>query len=152
MSNLPVPKFGQFDVYMHNKKRKLQHINDLTSVESTLFHHICFHINGDTNPPLDTLRQLILRYGGTYEQYDMKRVDIIIAETLSKAKQHTWRLYTVLKPAFVMDSIRHGQLMEQYKYKLQSNAHFIESFFEQSRLHYLSAWKAELVKLSLIHI
>lgn len=146
MSNLPVPQFGEFGVYMHNKKRKLQEQNKAVSVKSRLFESLCFHINGDTHPPLRELRQLILEHGGTYEQYDLHKVDIILAESLSTAKRQTWHNKTVLRPSFVTDSIQEETLMEQFRYNLTSSKHFIESFFQQSRLHYLSAWKAELRK------
>ena len=139
-----VPKFGEFGVYMNNKIEKLAAQNDQMAVKSKIFENLTFHINGDTTPPIQELKTLILENGGKYEQYRLSEVRYFIAEMLSESKKKMWADKIVIKPSFVLESIKHNKLEEYQSHLLHGTEEFIKSFYQQSRLHYLSMWKSEL--------
>ncbi len=141
-----VPKFGEFGVYMNNKIEKLHYQNQFMTQKSQLFNKMTFHINGDTTPPAEDLKTMILENGGQYEQYRLNIVDYFIANELSESKKQMWKDKKVIYPNYIVDCIKEEKLVEYQRYLVNKSDGFIQDFYKQSRLHYLSMWKAELKK------
>ncbi|CAO3689560.1 hypothetical protein G6F70_002841 [Rhizopus microsporus] len=162
-------KFGEFKKYMQNKEAKLKEqekeVGNRSSQElPQIFKGLSIHINGYTQPSAIELRRLILQHGGDYQHYLKKlHVTHILASNLTNAKMQEFRAYKVVKPNWITDSINARQLLPWQNYRLASkpnnqaelpsdwakqtstaNAGFIQRYYETSRLHHLSTWKAEL--------
>ncbi|ORE05133.1 DNA repair protein [Rhizopus microsporus var. microsporus] len=162
-------KFGEFKKYMQNKEAKLKEqekeVGNRSSQElPQIFKGLSIHINGYTQPSATELRRLILQHGGDYQHYLKKlHVTHIIASNLTNAKMQEFRAYKVVKPNWITDSINARQLLPWQNYRLASksnnqaelpsdwtkqtsttNTGFIQRYYETSRLHHLSTWKAEL--------
>ncbi|RCH86140.1 deoxycytidyl transferase [Rhizopus azygosporus] len=165
-------KFGEFKKYMQNKEAKLKEqekeVRDRSSQElPQIFKGLSIHINGYTQPSAIELRRLILQHGGDYQHYLKKlHVTHILASNLTSAKMQEFRAYKVVKPNWITDSVNAKQLLPWQNYRLASkpnnqaelpsdwakqtstaNAGFIQRYYETSRLHHLSTWKAELKEL-----
>ncbi|CEJ01524.1 hypothetical protein RMCBS344292_15548 [Rhizopus microsporus] len=165
-------KFGEFKKYMQNKEAKLKEqekeVRNRSSQElPQIFKGLSIHINGYTQPSATELRRLILQHGGDYQHYLKKlHVTHILASNLTSAKMQEFRAYKVVKPNWITDSVNAKQLLPWQSYRLASkpnnqaelpsdwakqtstaNTGFIQRYYETSRLHHLSTWKAELKEL-----
>lgn len=71
------------------------------------------HVNGYTQPSLQDLHRLIVSHGGGFLQYlDGKTTTThIIASSLTPKKREEFRRYRVVKPAWVVESIKAGRLL-----------------------------------------
>lgn len=111
--------------YMDLKVQKLRNQQLKYGFESngSLFRDICVHVNGWTDPDLSTIRQLVVQHGGLYAQYDDdENLTHIIASNLAKSKALRYgskRL--VVRPAWIMDSIKAGKLLECEPYRVNKN-------------------------------
>lgn len=115
-------KFGGFRDYMRRKKIKLQNLDAQIRSESDnlpIFRNIVACVNGYTQPSLNDLHTLIVSHGGGFQQYlDGKTtVTHIIASQLTPKKKVEFAKYRVVKPAWVVDSIKAGHVLpwEQYR-------------------------------------
>ncbi len=109
-------KFGGFTDYMRRKKIKLQNLDaELRSVtnDPPIFRGIVAHINGYTQPSLNDLHHLIVTHGGGFLQYlDGKTaVTHVIASSLTPKKKVEFARYRIVKPAWVVESVRAGKLL-----------------------------------------
>ena len=117
-------KFGGFPEYFRRKKIKLQNLD--TEIRSTsenkppIFRGIVAHVNGYTQPSLNDLHNLIVAYGGGFMQYlDGKTtVTHIVASHLTPKKKVEFNKYRIIKPAWVVDSIKAGRLLPWNAYRV----------------------------------
>ena len=116
--------FGGFADYFRRKKVKLQNLDaDLRAQSPTrpqLFQGVVAHVNGYTQPSLHHLHSLIVQHGGGFLQYlDAKtHVTHIIASSLTPKKHLEFRRYRVVKPAWIVDTVRLGRLLPWHHYRL----------------------------------
>ncbi|CAO3658056.1 unnamed protein product [Rhizopus stolonifer] len=161
---------------MQNKQAKLnaqeRELGNQTSQElPQIFKGFSIHINGYTQPSTSELRKTILQHGGNYQHY-LKKTDVthIIASNLTNSKMQEFRAYKVVNPNWITESVKAQQLLPWQNYRLvygtsnqkelpfkkvdnwgkqvtTSNPNFVKRYYETSRLHYLSTWKAELKEI-----
>ncbi|KAK4498236.1 hypothetical protein PRZ48_010893 [Zasmidium cellare] len=117
-------KFGGFSDYFRRKKIKLQNLDNELRQQSTdkpnLFKGIVCHVNGYTQPSLNDLHTMIVQHGGGFIQYlDGKTmVTHIIASNLTPKKKEEFRRYRIVKPAWIVDSIKAGKLLPWDAYRV----------------------------------
>jgi len=117
-------RFGGFTDYFRRKKIKLQNLDAERRSTSTdnppVFRGIVAHVNGYTQPSLNDLHALIVSYGGGFMQYlDGKTtVTHIIASNLTPKKKIEFRRYRIVKPAWVVDSVKAGRLLAWDTYRV----------------------------------
>ncbi|OCL11401.1 DNA polymerase IV, partial [Glonium stellatum] len=110
-------KFGGFSEYFRRKKVKLQNLDaDLRSQSGdkpAIFRGVVAHVNGYTQPSLSDLHKLVVTYGGGFMQYlDGKTmVTHIIASNLTLKKAAEFKRYRIVKPAWVVESVKAGKLL-----------------------------------------
>lgn len=116
-------KFGGFRDYFRRKRIKLQNLDaELRSAGNhpAIFRGVVAHVNGYTQPSLNDLHTLIVRYGGGFMQYlDGKTtVTHIIASNLTPKKKVEFSRYRIVKPAWVVESIKAGKLLPWDAYRV----------------------------------
>ncbi|RKP21526.1 DNA/RNA polymerase [Rozella allomycis CSF55] len=167
------PAYESYDQYFQEKKRKLEQQNSCT-LKTNIFHGLVFHVNGYTNPPLTTVRDLVCEHGGRYAQYLSREVTHIVCTNLPMAKLKLLKQSDVIiKPEWILDCIKKGGLVDERPYRVYehnslnnqktlvlptakaenseresridaSDPNFVAQFYQNSRLHFLSLWKNEL--------
>lgn len=116
--------FGGFTDYFRRKKIKLQNLDVERRSKSTnkpsIFRGVVAHVNGYTQPSLNDLHNMIVDYGGGFMQYlDGKTtVTHIIASSLTPKKKLEFRRYRIVKPAWVVDSIKAEKLLPWDAYRV----------------------------------
>lgn len=116
--------FGGFSDYFRRKKIKLQNLDVERRSQSAgrppIFRGVVAHVNGYTQPSLNDLHHMIVDYGGGFMQYlDGKTtVTHIIASNLTPKKKVEFRKYRIVKPAWVVESIKAGKLLPWDAYRV----------------------------------
>lgn len=109
---------------MRRKKIKLQNLDAELRQQSAdkpnLFKGIVCHVNGYTQPSLNDLHTMIVQHGGGFMQYlDGKTmVTHIIASNLTPKKKEEFKRYRIVKPAWIVDSIKTGKLLPWDAYRV----------------------------------
>ena len=122
-------KFGGFPEYFRRKKIKLQNRDAERRTQSSdkppIFRGVVAHVNGYTQPSLNDLHDLIVEYGGGFMQYlDGKTtVTHIIASNLTPKKKVEFRAYRIVKPTWVVDSIKAGKSLPWDGYRVVDEGH-----------------------------
>ncbi|KAL9025022.1 MAG: hypothetical protein Q9196_006080 [Gyalolechia fulgens] len=117
-------KFGGFSDYFRRKKIKLQNLDaetrSSTSDNPPIFRGVVAHVNGYTQPSLNDIHKLVVSYGGGFMQYlDGKTtVTHIIASNLTPKKKIEFQKYRIVKPAWVVDSVKAGKLLPWNAYRV----------------------------------
>ncbi|PGH13025.1 hypothetical protein AJ80_06509 [Polytolypa hystricis UAMH7299] len=117
-------KFGGFGDYFRRKKIKLQNLDaELRSSSPNnppIFRGVVAHVNGYTQPSLNDLHRMIVSHGGGFLQYlDGKTAAThIIASSLTPKKREEFRKYRIVKPAWVVESIKAGRLLPWNDFKV----------------------------------
>jgi DNA repair protein REV1 len=117
-------KFGGFSDYFRRKKIKLQNldveIRSSSAETPKIFKGIVAHVNGYTQPSLNELHRLIVSHGGGFMQYlDGKTtVTHIIAANLTLKKAVEFKRYRIVKPAWIVDSVKAGKMLPWESYKV----------------------------------
>ena len=116
--------FGGFSDYFRRKKIKLQNLDferrSQSASKPQIFRGVVAHVNGYTQPSLNDLHHMIVDHGGGFMQYlDGKTtVTHIIASSLTPKKKIEFRRYRIVKPAWVVDSIKAGKLLAWDAYRV----------------------------------
>ncbi|AEO53961.1 hypothetical protein MYCTH_2295926 [Thermothelomyces thermophilus ATCC 42464] len=117
-------EFGGFSDYFRRKKIKLQNLDvELRAARGDkpqIFKGIVAHVTGYTQPPLHVLHKELVQHGAAFLQYlDSKTMAThIIASTMPPKKAVDFAKYRVVKPAWVMDSIKAGKLLPWSDYRV----------------------------------
>lgn len=117
-------KFGGFSDYFRRKKQKLQNLDAQIRAEATnkppIFRGVVCHVNGYTQPSLNDLHTMIVQHSGGFLQYlDGKTmVTHIIASNLTPKKREEFKRYRIVKPAWVVDSVKAGKLLPWNEYRV----------------------------------
>ncbi|KAI0355132.1 hypothetical protein OH77DRAFT_1504410 [Trametes cingulata] len=108
---------------MARKRAKLQIQNaemdeDDTGDQNKIFRGLQIYINGWTEPSVQDLRQMIIQHGGIYHAYLDKKslVTHIITCSLTPAKIREFKYMKVVRPEWLVDSIRAGMLLPWQDY------------------------------------
>ncbi|CAN6613177.1 hypothetical protein TRVA0_005S02212 [Trichomonascus vanleenenianus] len=163
-------EFGGFGQYFANKQIKLQNqaqeaLSHRGGLQSTIFKDCVIHVNGYTKPSAPLLKSMITEHGGTICNYLAGKTYAthIIASNLTARKKEQFKSYIVVRPEWVVESVSAGRRLNWADYRvsdLLSNTNrrigfgvdipsavspdFIKSYYNNSRLHHLSTWKADL--------
>nr|XP_028583712.1 DNA repair protein REV1 isoform X1 [Podarcis muralis] len=119
--------WGGWGGYMPAKVQKLedqfrseaamQHQKDGTS--SGIFNGVAIYVNGFTDPSADELRRLMMLHGGQYHvYYSRSKTTHIIATNLPNAKIKELKREKVVRPEWIIDSIKAGRLLSYIPYQL----------------------------------
>ncbi|XP_061482850.1 DNA repair protein REV1 isoform X2 [Rhineura floridana] len=119
--------WGTWGGYMSAKVQKLedqfhseaamQHQKDGTS--SSIFNGVAIYVNGFTDPSADELRRLMMLHGGQYHvYYSRSKTTHIIATNLPNAKIKKLSGEKVVRPEWIIDSIKAGRLLSYIPYQL----------------------------------
>ncbi|KAJ4502037.1 deoxycytidyl transferase [Exophiala dermatitidis] len=117
-------KFGGFADYMRRKKIKLQNLD--AEIRATagdkppIFRGVVVHVNGYTQPSLSDLHTLVVSHGGGFLQYlDGKTaVTHVVASNLTPKKAVEFARYRIVKPGWIVDSVKAGKLLPWDAYRL----------------------------------
>ncbi|XP_076215648.1 DNA repair protein REV1 isoform X3 [Aptenodytes patagonicus] len=119
--------WGIWGGYMSAKVKKLedqfrsesaiQHQRDGSS--SSIFSGVAIYVNGFTDPSADELRRLMMLHGGQYHvYYSRSKTTHIIATNLPNAKIKELKGEKVVRPEWIMESIKAGRLLSHIPYQL----------------------------------
>ncbi|KAG8137464.1 putative DNA repair protein [Naja naja] len=119
--------WGTWGGYMSAKVQKLenqfhseaalQHHKDEKS--SSIFSGVAIFVNGFTDPSADELRRLMMLHGGQYHvYYSRSKTTHIIATNLPNAKIKELKGEKVVRPDWIIDSIKAGRLLSYIPYQL----------------------------------
>ncbi|XP_053919959.1 DNA repair protein REV1 isoform X1 [Cuculus canorus] len=119
--------WGIWGGYMSAKVKKLedqfrsdsaiQHQKDGNS--SSIFSGVAIYVNGFTDPSADELRRLMMLHGGQYHvYYSRSKTTHIIATNLPNAKIKELKGEKVVRPEWIMESIKAGRLLSYIPYQL----------------------------------
>ncbi|EEH11488.1 conserved hypothetical protein [Histoplasma capsulatum G186AR] len=109
--------FGGFGDYIRRKKLKLQNLDTEIRASSPqnppIFRGVVAHVNGYTQPSLSDLHHLIVSHGGGFLQYLDGKTSAthIIASALTPKKREEFRKYRIVKPSWVVESVKSGRLL-----------------------------------------
>ncbi|KAK2735877.1 deoxycytidyl transferase [Myotisia sp. PD_48] len=116
--------FGGFGDYFRRKKIKLQNldaeIRSSSSNNPPIFKGVVAHVNGYTQPSLNDLHRIIVSHGGGFLQYlDGKTTAThIIASALTPKKKQEFRKYRIVRPAWIVESVKEGRLLPWESFRL----------------------------------
>lgn len=96
------------------------HIRASSENNPPIFRGVVAHVNGYTQPSLNDLHHLIVSHGGGFLQYLDGKTSAthIIASSLTPKKREEFRRYRIVKPAWVVDSVKAGRLLPWNNYRV----------------------------------
>ncbi|KAI0460928.1 hypothetical protein LJB42_001464 [Komagataella kurtzmanii] len=139
-----------------------------------IFSNCVIYVNGRTDPDITQLHRMIILHGGVFLNYlgAKSNATHVIASNITPRKIIEFKNFKVIKPEWITDSIKEKKILDWTKYTLFSSQYdqrvlesdreskekslplnrsidathpeFLKFFFENSRLHHLSTWKADL--------
>jgi DNA repair protein REV1 len=120
-------KFGDIGDYMRKKEIKVQTQNRDIALQSAdpntpqIFAGQSFWINGNTTPPMEELRKMILQRGGEVRPklWNKGYVKYIIAPSLTLRKFDEFKNYKVVKEGWIVESCKEGKMLDWTRWKLQ---------------------------------
>ncbi|KAJ2307258.1 deoxycytidyl transferase, partial [Coemansia sp. RSA 2705] len=121
------PEFGDRHTYFDQRKRKLaeqaQQRAENAPKYTPIFAGVVFHINGYTQPSHYELKKLLIERGGRFLHYLSKlQVTHIIASNLARSKEKELRNYRVVRPEWVVESVKADRLLSWHTYRLGDSA------------------------------
>ncbi|ORY33993.1 hypothetical protein BCR39DRAFT_518059 [Naematelia encephala] len=128
-------KFGDIGDYMRKKEIKVQTQNRDIALASAaaglpqIFAGLSFYINGNTHPPMEELRKMILQRGGEVRPVLRSKgmVKYIIAPMLTLSKFRQFANYKVVREAWILESCKEDKLLDWSRWKLQIQGGWEES-------------------------
>ncbi|XP_036080630.1 DNA repair protein REV1 isoform X2 [Rousettus aegyptiacus] len=88
---------------------------------SAIFSGVAIYVNGYTDPSAEELRQLMMLHGGQYHvYYSRSKTTHIIATNLPTAKIKELKGEKVIRPEWIVESIKAGRLLSYIPYQLYS--------------------------------
>ncbi|XP_061024518.1 DNA repair protein REV1 isoform X3 [Eubalaena glacialis] len=88
---------------------------------STIFSGVAIYVNGYTDPSAEELRKLMMLHGGQYHvYYSRSKTTHIIATNLPNAKLKELKGEKVIRPEWIVESIKAGRLLSYIPYQLYS--------------------------------
>lgn len=120
-------QFGDIGDYMRKKEVKVQTQNRDIAMSTAdpnlpqIFAGQSFWINGNTRPPMEELRKMILQRGGEVRPklWNKGYVKFIIAPILTQMKFKEFKNYKVVKEGWIVESCREGKILDWTRWKLQ---------------------------------
>lgn len=120
-------KFGDIGDYMRKKEVKVQTQNRDIAMSTAdpdlpqIFAGQSFWINGNTRPPMEELRKMILQRGGEVRPklWNKGYVKYIIAPMLTQMKFKEFKNYKVVKEGWIVESCKEGKMLDWTRWKLQ---------------------------------
>lgn len=121
--------FGDIGDYLRKKDKKVQTQNAQLAASAVaegipqIFTGLSFYINGNTKPPMEVLRKLIIQRGGIVQPYlrTKSNIDYVIAPVLTLAKfkdlAKGGRL-RVVKEGFVVQCAEEGRIVDWRRWRL----------------------------------
>ncbi|XP_006887857.1 PREDICTED: DNA repair protein REV1 isoform X2 [Elephantulus edwardii] len=86
---------------------------------STIFSGVAIYVNGYTDPSAEELRKLMMLHGGQYHvYYSRSKTTHIIATNLPNAKIKELKGEKVIRPEWIVESIKAGKLLSYIPYQL----------------------------------
>ncbi|KAM9021264.1 DNA repair protein REV1 isoform 1-T2 [Ara ararauna] len=86
---------------------------------SSIFSGVAIYVNGLTDPSADELRRLMMLHGGQYHvYYSRSKTTHIIATNLPNAKIKELKGEKVVRPEWIVESIKAGRLLSYIPYQL----------------------------------
>uniref|UniRef100_A0A8C4UY78 DNA repair protein REV1 n=1 Tax=Falco tinnunculus TaxID=100819 RepID=A0A8C4UY78_FALTI len=127
--------WGIWGGYMSAKVKKLedqfrsdaaiQHQRDGNS--SSIFSGVAIYVNGFTDPSADELKRLMMLHGGQYHvYYSRSKTTHIIATNLPNAKIKELKGEKVVRPEWIVESIKAGRLLSHIPYQLYTKQSSIQ--------------------------
>ncbi|XP_074069878.1 DNA repair protein REV1 isoform X1 [Macrotis lagotis] len=117
--------WGKWGGYMAAKVQKLeeQFRSDATlqkdGTSSTIFSGVAIYVNGYTDPSAEELRKLMMLHGGQYHvYYSRSKTTHIIATNLTNAKIKELKGEKIIRPEWIVESIKAGRLLSYIPYQL----------------------------------
>lgn len=158
--------------YFRHKQRKLHENEQLTDRKSLIFDNCKIYITGRTDPSSEELKRLIVENGGSICNFFSTKGNAthIVCESLTLRKNELYENCKVVTPRWVVESVEKGKLLNWTNYNAIPVAgkfapiqdpdvqwvlkerkrvncldpKFLENYYKNSRLHFLSACKREL--------
>jgi DNA repair protein REV1 len=112
---------------MGAKKHKLEEQFQLEAAQnamfkkSDLFLGISIFVNGYTNPTAGELKCLMLEHGGIFHHYKRPYTNFTIANNLPDVKIKAIKSEKIVRPSWIVDSIREKRVLDYSKYLLHTN-------------------------------
>lgn len=117
--------WGIWGGYMSAKVKKLEdQFRSDSAIQrdgnsSSIFSGVAIYVNGFTDPSADELRRLMMLHGGQYHvYYSRSKTTHIIATNLPNAKIKELKGEKVVRPEWIMESIKAGRLLSHIPYQL----------------------------------
>ena len=116
---------GSFHTYMAHKIAKLQNCNliDDENIMGDIFRGCYVYINGSTEPPVEELRRLLIRYGGACDNYRTSRITHFACNNFTDAQLKNIREKVKIKEkqfyvttAWILDSISKQKKLSEADY------------------------------------
>lgn len=120
-------RFGDIGDYLRKKEVKVQTQNrDIALAAASegipqIFANVSFFINGNTHPPMEELRKMILQRGGEVRPklHNKGLVKFIIAPMLTQSKFKQFERYKVVREGWIVECCKEGRLLDWSRWKLQ---------------------------------
>nr|XP_046259861.1 DNA repair protein REV1 isoform X2 [Scatophagus argus] len=86
---------------------------------SSIFNGVSIYVNGYTEPSADELRRLMMLHGGQFHvYYSRSKTTHIIANNLPNSKIQELKGEKVIRPEWIIDSVKAGHLLPYLQYQL----------------------------------
>lgn len=142
-------KDWNFDYYFNAKKQKLIDqfeenralfgSNNEDTINKTLFEGIGIYVNGFTIPTASELKVLMIKHGGEFHEYENSKTTHIIASQLAASKVAHVRNKLVVKPEWIVDSIKANKVLDINDYflpilgKIEKNQNRLNDFIMKNK-------------------
>lgn len=140
--------FEDFSSYMSSKAAKLLRQQNVDNPQSLLFSGLRIYVNGRTETTLHDLKKLISENGGIFDHYFSSKTTHIIANQLPINKRTQSKVPMILEK-WLLDCLSSNCLLDYSPYLTNpltkaSSSLNIDSYFENSRLHFISSLRDEI--------